>query len=189
MSSSKPPSTNDQSLEALRRGEREVLHQLFRDLQPRLYRFVWLKTKSVEVAEDIVQETFLRVWRARKKLKTGTRLATFVFRIGNNLATDHVRRDERHKDLDQQNPEAAGVPSAAEEQAEYNQLTQIIDRIVSSLPDAQRTAFLLSRYENLQHKEIAEVMDISVRTVEKHVGKALQTLKEKLSAFDIVLPS
>lgn len=176
-------------IEALRQGDRELLHEIFIELQPRIYRFVWLRSKSVELAEDVVQETFLRFWDSRKNLKTGTNIETFLFRIASNLATDHLRKDERHRELSPEKSGALASTISADETAEYNQLAEIIDDIISSMSEAPRTAFTLSRYEALQHKEIAEVMGISVRTVEKHISKALQTLKEKLQALDIVLPS
>jgi len=189
MLQSQGPKITDEHIAALRNGDRETLRWLFVQFQPRLYRFLWLKTKSVEASEDIVQETFLKLWTGRKELKSGTNLEIFLFRIASNLATDLLRKDERHRELEAGHSPPDDALQESEGVAEYNQLLEIIDKIVSNLPEAQRSAFLLSRYENLSHKEIAEVMNISIKTVEKHISKALQALKNKLEAFDIVFPS
>lgn len=175
-------------IQALRAGDQNVLHWIFTTLQPRIYRFFYFKLNSVEIAEDLVQETFLRLWEARTRLKTDTNLETYIFRIATNLATDQLRRMERNMEVQTEKELAApGLDSGGD--AELAQLQKIISKIVLSLPDGSRTAFILSRQENLSHKQIAEIMDISVKTVEKHIGRALQILKERLEKFDIVLPS
>lgn len=189
MASQKRIRLNKDQIEALRQGDLELLHEIFVELQPRIHRFVWLRSRSEQLAEDVVQETFLRFWDSRTKLKTGTNIETFLFRIASNLTTDQLRKNERHNELNLENACAVTASASTDEIAEYNQLVEIIDSIISSLPDAPRTAFTLSRYEALQHKEIAEVMGISIKTVEKHISKALQTLRDELQQFDIVLPS
>ncbi len=178
---------SEQDVLALKAGDQRVLRKIFFEMQPRVYRFLWLKTRSVEISEDLVQQTFMRLWDARKKLRATSNLETYIFRIASNLATDELRRSDRQKEVHLEVTEPVAATSADSE-VRYNQLAQAVDRIVSTLPDAPRTAFLLSRYEGLSHKEIAEVMNISIKTAEKHISKALQVLKEGLKDFDPASP-
>jgi RNA polymerase sigma-70 factor (ECF subfamily) len=174
---------NSQRWQALIDGDEEVFRELFHEFQPRLYRFLWLRLKSVEAAEDLAQECFLRLWNARTRLQLGGRLDIYLFRIASNLATDYHRSAKhRHDTLTEDN--SPPISDSSENAAEYNQLAAIVDKTISQLPPAPRTAFILSRYENLSHKEIAEIMGISFKTVEKHVGKALKVLKDALFKLD-----
>ncbi|MFQ5706764.1 MAG: RNA polymerase sigma factor [bacterium] len=175
-----------EDIQALRCGDKDVFRAIFLEFQPRLYRFLWLKLRSVEIAEDLVQETFLRLWQARKRLNRESNLEIYLFRIASNLATDFLRKAKRQKPVQSIDEEHTLASQSSESAPEYRQLAQIIDDTICFLPDRPRTAFLLSRYEELPHKEIAEVMGISIKTVEKHIGKALLILKKRLEKLDLV---
>ena len=168
----------------LKAGDEQALKAIFEQLQPGVYRFLWLKLNSVEIAEDLVQETFLRLWQTRTRLHLEGSLEAFVYRIAANLARDEARKREPRGE-NERLAEVFPANESAESLAETNQLKTIIESIVAKLAEAPRTAFVLSRYQGLSHKEIAEVMDISVKTVEKHVGRALLEIKKGLKRFGI----
>lgn len=79
-----------EKIKALSRGDKAALEWIFERTQPGVYRYIWLKTGSIETAEDLVQETFVRLWENRKKLKVSGRIEAFIFRIASNLTTDAV---------------------------------------------------------------------------------------------------
>lgn len=83
-------------IKAFKQGDLTIFKKLFYEFQPRLYRFFWFKLRSIELAEDLVQETFLRLWKARNHLKNGTPLHLYIFRIAINLATDAFRKQKVH---------------------------------------------------------------------------------------------
>jgi len=180
---------NTEDVVALKSGDADALRRVFFLFQPRLYRFLWLKTRSVEAAEDLVQETFLRLWAARRNLKPTTKLEIYLFRIASNLVRDELRKAERHGQVKVRIDVELAAADSSDDAIKYSQLARVVDQIVSTLPDAPKTAFLLSRYEELSHLEVSEVMGISVRTVEKHIGNALHVLKDGLRAFDITSSS
>jgi len=171
-------------IEKLKAGDEEVLGTLFQELQPKIDRFLWLRIRSVEASEDLIQEVFLRLWDNRTKLKSDTNIEAYLFRIASNLATDYLRsakqRETASDELEVQTQESSS------DIAEANNLAATIDKLLSKLSDAPRTAFILSRYEQLSHKEIADVMNISVKTVEKHISKALHFLKNELKSMNII---
>jgi len=148
---------------ALKSGDQDAMHRIFLAFQPRVYRFLWLKTQSVELSEDLVQETFLRLWDARRNLKPTTKLEIYLFRIASNLMSDELRKADRQRQvpLDVDPP----ASDSSDEMIKHSQLAKLIDQIMSTLPDAPRTAFILTRYEELSHKEVGDIMGISVRTV------------------------
>lgn len=169
-----------EQLHALHAGDRRVFQLIFAEFQPRLYRFLWLKLRNVQHAEDLVQETFLRLWKARTQLRAETRLTTYLFRIAANLATDFFRRTSLPTAPLETIIATLPAPSALETTLEHEQLAQAVNTILATMPDGPRTAFVLSRYEDLAYAEIAEVMGLSLKTVEKHLGKALLVLRAKL---------
>lgn len=182
----KKSSLTPQQIEALRVGDQEIFRLLYFEFQPRLYRFLWLKLRSVERAEDLTQETFLRVWETRDRLRPNGNLEIYLFRIASNLAIDVLRAQQRRPlSTPLETIPPLGLQHT-EDPAAYQELKFRIDEIVSQLPDRPKTAFLLSRYEELSHAEISAIMGISVKTVEKHIGKALQALRaglEKIGLF------
>lgn len=175
-----------EQVQALRAGDKQVFRQLFLEFQPRLYRFLWLKLRSVELAEDLVQETFLRLWQTRQRLQADRHIEIYLFRIASNLAIDTLRQQKRR-------PLRAALenaplldPQTSEGAAEYHELTHLIDGVIANLPDGPKTAFILHRYEGLSHAEISAILGISVKTVEKHISKALRVLREALTKLDLL---
>lgn len=169
-----------EQLHALHAGDRQVFKLIFDEFQPRLYRFLWLKLRHVQHAEDLVQETFFRLWKARGQLRTETRLEIYLFRIAANLATDFFRRAHPPSTTLEAVALTLPAPNALEITLEHQQLVHAVAEILATLPDGPRTAFALSRYEDLTYAEIAEVMGLSIKTVEKHLGKALLLVREGL---------
>jgi RNA polymerase sigma-70 factor (ECF subfamily) len=169
-----------EQIQALRGGDREVFRRLYFEFQPRLYRFLWLKLRSVERAEDLAQETFLRLWETRERLRADGNLEIYLFRIAGNLATDALRAQQRRPPTTPLETTPLFDSRTAEGAIEYQELARRIEALVSQLPEGPKTAFLLSRYEELSHAEIGAIMGLSVKTVEKHIGKALQTLRAGL---------
>ena len=171
---------SSQQLQALNSGDESVFKLLFLNYQPRLYRFFWLKIRSVELAEDLVQETFLRIWKTKNRIKNDDNLDIYIFRIASNLSIDVFRKKQRTKEFVPIDYDQLLDNDQTEDLAQANQLSQFIDKILTKLPENPRTSFLLSRNEGFSHVQIAEIMNISVKTVEKHIGKALNILRKEL---------
>lgn len=169
-----------EQLHALHAGDRRVFKTIFDEFQPRLYRFLWLKLRDVQHAEDLVQETFFRLWKARDHLRAETSLEIYLFRIAANLTTDFFRRAKLNTASLESVALTLPAPNTLETTMAHEQLAHAVAEILATLPDGPRTAFVLSRYENLSYAEIAEVMDLSLKTVEKHLGNALLRLRQQL---------
>ena len=137
------------------------------------------------MAEDITQETFLRVWRTRNSIQPKKSFFSLIARISTNLCYDHFRHLEvryRHKDSIPEFGKSHFDDPEAVSQAKM--LQEKIQNIVNEkLPDKCRNIFILSRIEGKSNPEIAQLLDLSVRTVENQIYRALKVLKNNLKNY------
>lgn len=140
--------------------------------------------KDFETAREIVQAAFISLWEKRETIDMEKPFKSYLTTIIHNKCTNHLR-DNRKFDpyiLDIENlldvPEYEGADSMVE-----NELKLKIDLSIAELPEKCREIFILSRYENLKYQEIADKLDISVKTVETQMSKALQHMRIRLAEY------
>lgn len=137
-------------------------------------------------AQDAVQEAFLRLWSRRSLTAADTNIRALLYKSVRNLCLNAIRDDKTHERLMQHIPEP--TRSADPASTTHGALMQAkIETWVNEMPARRREVFELSRYANLSYKEIAEVMDISIKTVENHLVAALRFLRDRLQSFDAKL--
>jgi RNA polymerase sigma factor (sigma-70 family) len=137
-----------------------------------LLNFTRAKTGDASLAEDLVQETCLRA--AHGTTADIRNLRAFLFRVAGNLVSDHFRRLRRTRERfsQQEAPDVAEDRQSAEEQLIARQRLQILQEAIDELPPRARECFILRRFDNLSHAEIAEHMKITRSAVEKHLAAA-----------------
>ena len=151
------------------------------------YRFVLNR----EDAEDIAQEVFLEAYRSLDSFRQESKLSTWLYRIAVTKSLDHLRKKKRKKRFSSlkrvmgfNDPaEELALPSSIETPAEVlsgSERTEILQSALDSLPDNQKTAFLLSKYDGYSNQEIADVMQTTVSAVESLVHRAKKNLQKKL---------
>jgi RNA polymerase sigma-70 factor (ECF subfamily) len=141
-------------------------------------------------AEDIAQQVFLRVWKNAKRYRPDARFTTYLFTITRNLVFNETRRRGRKKEVSADEIEESTGHLAEEraglrpdEQLLQEELRQAVDRAIASLPEAQRMAVVLRRYEQLPYEEIAKVLDLSVSAVKSLLFRARTALRESLADY------
>jgi RNA polymerase sigma-70 factor (ECF subfamily) len=166
-------------------SDQEAFKSLFEQYQPVLFRHVLFMTRDEEAAHDIVQETFVRIWQKRSSLKPALSFLAYALRIGGNLARDFARRRRTRKRLDEHvPPPARSERDDPEESLKLSLLGERLTAIVNDqLPERCRKVFLLGRFENLSNQEIADLLGISVRTVEHQMNRALRMLRRSLRPY------
>ncbi len=178
------PTTQDQQqiLDRLRNDDQSALQELFDQCyQPvctTIHRFI----KDHALVEDLAQEVFVRFWEKRHTLQINSSLNGYLRRMAINEALGHLRRKKVYiEELDPQtNNETA---PDVEKQLLHSELEDEIRAAIDNLPPRCRTVFQLSRFEELTYQEIADKMEISIKTVENQMGKALRVLREQLQQY------
>jgi len=172
-------------LNKVKHSDKMAFRQLFSDFHDALFRFVVYRVRDGDLAEDITQETFLRVWKKRESLIPEKSFFSLIARISTNLCYDHFRHMEVRNRHQNQLPDFGKSHfDDPEKVSQANMLEEEIHRIVNEkLPDKCRAIFILSRIEGRTNPEISEMLDLSVRTVENQIYRALKVLKKNLDNY------
>ena len=156
--------------------------------------FMYRMVHNQAVAEELAQEVFLRVYRARASYRAEAKFSTWLYRIATNLGVNHAR-DTRHERsahavyLDQPDPETGSTPDVADSTPTVEQdllreaRLAAIRKHVMALPERQRTAVLMHKYQDLDYKQIGAVLKLSESATKSLLFRAYQTLRERLQEF------
>lgn len=178
----------DSEVARLRRGDPGAFDALLARYQNRLYRYLQRLVREPAVAEDLFQQTWLRVVQNIRSLDPGRNFEAWLFRIAHNLAIDHLRR-HRMESLDEPlaSGEAAGTllsaraPGALERLLDKERDWLLAERL-AELPAIQREVLTLRFEEEMKLEEIAEVLDIPLSTAKSRLKRALDGLRLKLES-------
>jgi len=155
--------------------------ELFRKWYTPLCKMIFRIIKDKDKTEDIVQEVFVKLWEKRTELKIETSLKSYLYRASINASYNYLEKNKRYPThtIDELTIQ---IPSQLNPENEINalELEKKINDALLLLPEACREIFILSRQEAMSYKEIAETLDISIKTVENQMGKALRIFREQL---------
>jgi len=178
----------------LRTGNMASFDFLIQKYRKPIIHFMYRMVHNQAVAEELAQEVFLRVYRSRETYRAEARFSTWLYRIATNLGVNHAR-DTRHERaastiyLDETDSETGTTPDVADTTpgAEANLLRRerlnAIRQHVLALPERQRMAVLMHKYEGMDYKEIGDVLKLSESATKSLLFRAYQTLREKLKDF------
>jgi len=175
-------------IKQLQDGNEKVFEQIVREYWPRMFKFALIYTQNNETSQELVQDTFLVLWNNRAILKDNTNLITYLMVVLRNkclnlLEQTRIRKlyiEEIDDETIYQRANLYVLQDEASQIVESEDLHKAIERALSKLPEKTREIFMLSRYDGLKNQQIAETKNISQKTVEYHISKALQILKEEL---------
>ena len=154
-------------------------------LKNELYRMALRITMNAADAEDVVQETMMKVWNRRDQWDQIESIEAFCLTICRNLSLDKVRRmDNQTQSLDAAyDPKDQGISSNPEEQAIQSDRIRLIRQLISQLPEKQRSCMQLRDMEGKSYKDIATILDITEEQVKVNIFRARQTIREKFKKF------
>ena len=149
---------------------------------------------NVEDAEDIAQDVFVEVYQSITKFRSDSKFSTWLYRIAVNKSLNHLRKNKKNSVIrsidsffNKEKNENLEVPDSKSPQADQNienqERAEILHKVINSLAKNQRIAFNLNKYDDLSYKEIAEVMNISLSSVESLMHRAKMNLQKKLISY------
>jgi len=161
------------------------LESTFRLYYEGLHRYAFTMLNDNDMARDIVQQVFLTLWEKKDTLSITGSVKAYLYRAVYNNCLNHRTRGIKHQPLA---PDTAGeLPVRPEFLSDVRELRSILERAIASLPPKCREVFLKSREEEKSYTEIAGELDISVKTVEAQISKALKILRSALERHEILV--
>lgn len=167
-------------MERIAAGERDALAILVRRHQSRVRALAFRFLGRWDAADDVCQDTFLRVFHSAASYRPDAKFTTWLYRVVANQCWDHRRRAARDP-VQYADPLRAADPSDGASMMERHETQDVVRRAVADLPDRQRLALVLHRFEGLSHAEIAEATGWSVGAVESCIVRAYASLRKRLS--------
>lgn len=176
---------DDQALYVrLKQGDEHAFKALFHKYYAAMCQFAYQTLKDSDMAEETVQELFVRIWEKRAVLSIETSVSHYLFRAVRN----HCLNQLQHQKVRQQY--ASRMMENAEQEIDWQpfylevDLMERIEKSIASMPPKRQEIFRLSREQGLKYKEIADMLNISVKTVEAQMGLALKHLRDELKDFN-----
>ena len=173
------------------RGDEDAFAKIVAKHQHAVLGTVAKMTNQSSDTEDIAQQVFIRLWKSAERYQPTAKFTTFLFTITRNLVFNATRKKSGKNEYSfdalegkwRQSIEDKSSDSRPDKLIEQTELRQIIDQAISSLPEKQRLAVVLRRYEKMPYEEIAETLGISVPAVKSQLFRARTALRESLSQY------
>lgn len=180
----------------VREGDHGAFTELMNSYQDRLIGIFYHMMRDRSLAEDLAQDVFLRVFRARERYEPRARFSTWLFRIANNVASNSRRSLGRKKEVAVNMKDSGGMPIRAEEhlaieksalmpvrQLHRAELQDVVRDAMDTLNERQRMALLLNKFEGMSYAEIGEVMELKPAAVKSLLSRARENLRDALEKY------
>ena len=165
-------------------GDKEAFRFFFEKYYPDLCNLVNLYLHDSVMTEEIVQDIFIYLWEKKEKIKIESSVKSYLLKASKNKSINFIRNEKSklsiHNKLADLDKTVTDMPDSV---MDANQLREVINAAIDSLPDRCREVYILGKEKNMSYKEISEELGISVKTVEVHMGKALKKLREQLRPY------
>lgn len=173
-------------IQSIRRGDETAFEHLFYSHASALIRFTWRFVRNTQIAENIVQDVFVKIWHHRERLDPHLNIKAYLYKAVKNQALQHLRHlkiENRQDDV----PDFKSAALSPEDALRIKEIAIAVDQAIAELPPHRRLIFTLSKYDHFTYAEIAEVQNISIKTVETQMGRALKFLRQRLASLLMIL--
>ncbi len=183
-----PKESEIELIKAFKKGDAKAFEKLFQKYHKKLYSFLFHLLNSKEDTEEIIQETFLKIWETREHFWEEYPFESLLFRIARNTSLNYNRKRVNRVVFEKN---VGFITHLSEESADqyllFKETQDIIETILNGLPPKRKEIFLLQKVEGLSRKEIAEKLQISVITVDHQLFKANKYMKGEFEKFSLML--
>lgn len=170
--------TDEDIMNAVKNDRIEMLAVLFERHHVRLYNFLLRLTGNTSVSEDLVQEIFFRILKYRSSYRGESKFIFWVYQIARNVHRDHLRKTRKEIPLDEQWHEEASPETEPDQKSECQEDISILNKALEKLPLKKREIIILSRFQNLKYREIAELLECSIESIKVNVHRAMKDLRK-----------
>ncbi|WP_258139414.1 RNA polymerase sigma-70 factor [Mucilaginibacter phenanthrenivorans] len=168
----------------IKEGDGRAFEKIFREYFKSLHAYAYTFMKDDEQAEEIVQNVFCRIWEKRDQLNPDGSIKAYLYRAVHNESVNYLKHQKTRTAFRvHYNNSEEQIGGEASEKVMTAELDGHIQQALNELPQQCRIIFQMSRFENLKYREIADQLNLSVKTVENQMGKALKVLRTKLAEF------
>ncbi|WAC41629.1 RNA polymerase sigma factor [Pedobacter sp. SL55] len=175
-------------IKAIHAGEESALKSIYSNYYQKLCIYILNFTTDRNLVEDVVQDTFLKLWNNREILRSNGSLNAYLYKITYNNFIDNYRKTKR---LDQEldNIRLASLAELLDEDHEevFSQRLQKVKEAIAQLPARCKEIFLMNKEKGMRYQQIADELDISVKTVENQIGKALQAIRAHVYLIVLII--
>ncbi len=170
-------------IEKMKAGDRESFNQVFRRYYSPMVRFCIRYVADSDIASEIVQDLFVKLWSNREKISFNTSFESYMLTSVRNSALTYINKERSHAEANLRIYSEDSDSNDPSETLQSNNLEESYRQILKSMPEKRREVFLASRYDGLKYSEIAEKLGISQKTVEAQMSAAIKQLKDGLKAY------
>ena len=167
----------------MKAGDRESFNTIFRRFYPPLVRFCIRFVGDADIAAEIVQDLFVKLWTNRAKLSFNTSFESYMMTSVRNSAITYINKERAHAEANLRVYSGELDNNDPAETLQSNNLEESYRQVLDAMPEKRRAVFLASRFDGLKYAEIAEKMGISQKTVEAQMSAAIKQLREGLKAY------
>lgn len=184
--------TNDaHAAQELKDGNVEALGYFYRLYERQLYQFLYTYCRDQDLAEEMIQCTFIKVWEKKAHLDASKSAKNWIYTMAKNLLIDSLRQTKRQEKIWSLRQEIPEQDDSTLNQVIYADYQRMISSVLMKLPKRNQEVFELSRGQQFSNKEIADQLNISLKAVEKHLTKTLRflrgVLKDQLLLISLIL--
>lgn len=166
----------------IQKGDEHAFELLFKEYYEPLTRFAWRYVKCKAVAEGLVQDIYSDIWEEREGLDLEGSIRPYLYKVVRNHSLNYLKHQEVKRKYDPQWMEQNKFPMVVyRDKKREEQIRKAIELAIEELPERSKMTYKLHRHDGLTYQEIAEVMDVSVKTVESQMTRTLKMLRERLA--------
>jgi RNA polymerase sigma-70 factor (ECF subfamily) len=177
-------SSENEIVEKIRGGDKPAFENIFRMHYSHLCSYANKFVMDMDASEEIVQELFFQLWQKKETIIITSSLKSYLFRAVHNSCLNYIKHKNirlKYKEYITNEQKESWCEQSGD--SEINQLQDKIRQAIDKLPPERKKVFLMSRFDELSYKEVAEKLNISIKTVENQIGKALKFLREELKEY------
>ncbi|MEN8122514.1 MAG: RNA polymerase sigma-70 factor [Bacteroidota bacterium] len=173
--------------EEIKEGNQDAFQFLFDKYYNQLCNFCDYFVKDSSLSEEIVADVFSTIWLKRKKINITVNLKNYLYTSAKNMAFAHLKKKKVYFENIEDFHQNIHCHPEVLQKIDYPELQNKVNKILEKIPPASRKVLMMSRIEGFKYKEIAKDLNISIKTVENHMGTAIRILKENKSLFEKLL--